>query len=400
MVIPIKMKSIIKVKNECNIFMPRTVYSLYLILSKSKSNKKDNFIIINSFNLQKISNELITLLKKKFTIIFVHKNYSYNTFKRKRTNPIKNFFGINHFSNLKNISNEILNTTYDEFEKINFKNYKKINIYYSSSTFYFNKLCKKFNNINLYFLEHGSGNFLSFVYEDYKYIHDVKYWMKMIVTSIFFKIKGIFIPPEIYYYGPCGKIFDKKKLINNNYIIKYFNLNYRKGFNQIFNFYKKNLSKIKIKNCEYVYLQIPEQYNFNIYKKFLNQIAKKMINQKNLTFLIKPKATNTYKNNKYSIYLKKFFKKEKIKFYFLNEKYKAIPAEVILKFFKIKEIYSAYSTILFSSFYFSNKKIKVNVFTSNLIKKKYKNFLELSPFINEFVKNKYINKRVDYIKLN
>ena len=122
MVIPIKMKSIIKVKNECNIFMPRTVYSLYLILSKSKSKKKNNFIIINSFNLQKISNELITLLKKKFTIIFVHKNYSYNTFKRKRTNPIKNFFGINHFSNLKNISNEILNTTYDEFEKINFKN--------------------------------------------------------------------------------------------------------------------------------------------------------------------------------------------------------------------------------------------------------------------------------------
>ena len=106
------------------------------------------------------------------------------------------------------------------------------------------------------------------------------------------------------------------------------------------------------------------------------------------------------KKNKYSNYLKSFFKKEKINFYFLNEKFQTIPAEVILKFFKVKEIYSGYSTILFSSFYFSNRKIKINAFISNLVKKKYKNHIELMPFVNEFIKKKYVNKNVDYINFD
>ena len=83
----------------------------------------------------------------------------------------------------------------------------------------------------------------------------------------------------------------------------------------------------------------------------------------------------------------------------MDEKYKIIPAEVILKFFKVKEIYSGYSTILFSSFYFSNRKMKINAFISNLVKKKYKNHIELMPFINKFIKKKYINKNVSYIKV-
>ena len=69
------MNSTIKTKNNCNIYIPRTVYSLYMILSKSKSVKEDNFIIINNFNLEKIPSDLIDLLKKKFSIIFVNKNY-------------------------------------------------------------------------------------------------------------------------------------------------------------------------------------------------------------------------------------------------------------------------------------------------------------------------------------
>ena len=82
----------------------------------------------------------------------------------------------------------------------------------------------------------------------------------------------------------------------------------------------------------------------------------------------------------------------------MDEKYKTIPAEVILKFFKVKEIYSGYSTILFSSFYFSNRKMKINALISNLVKKKYKNQIGM-PFINRFIKKKYINKNVSYIKV-
>ena len=46
---------------------------------------------------------------------------------------------------------------------INFLNYKSINIYYGSNNFYFNKLCNRFKNKKLYFLELGVGNFLSFI---------------------------------------------------------------------------------------------------------------------------------------------------------------------------------------------------------------------------------------------
>ena len=201
-----------------------------------------------------------------------------------------------------------------------------------------------------------------------------------------------------YYYGPCGHIFNVKKLTNNNYIIKFFNLDYRKGFNQLFNFYKKKLSKIKKKRSEYMYLQLPHAYDFNTYKKFLKKVSKKVENHKDFIFLIKLKATHSNRRNKYSIYLKKFFKKEKINFFFLNEEYKTIPAEVIFKFFKVKEIYSGYSTILFSSFYFSNRKMKINAFFSNLVKKKYRNHIELMPFINKFIKKKYINKNINYIE--
>ena len=74
-----------------------------------------------------------------------------------------------------------------------------------------------------------------------------------------------------------------------------------------------------------------------------------------------------------------------------------IPAEIIIEYFKVKEIYSAYSTILFSPFYFSNRQIKINAFFSSLIKKKYRTHIELMPFINNFIKNKFINKKVNYI---
>ena len=138
------MKRINLIKKNCNIYIPRTVYSLFLILSKNKPNKDDNFIIINNYNLEKIPNDLIVLLKKnKFSIIFVNKNYSYKVAQNSCKSIIK-YFGINHFINLKNMSNQILQTNYLELSKINFNSYNNINIYYSSNIFYFCNLYKKF----------------------------------------------------------------------------------------------------------------------------------------------------------------------------------------------------------------------------------------------------------------
>ncbi len=384
-----------KYKKKCNLFFPRTIYSLFLILSKKKTFKEDNFLIINDYYSSKIPKNLIKILKNKgFKIIFINKNYSYKRNHISKESKILNFFKINHLYNLNEISNLILKTNYIELNKINLKNYQKIDIYYSSNIFYFSNFCKKFENVNLYFLEHGSGNFLSFVYEDHKYNYDYKYKIKRLITLIFFKMKGIYIPNISFYYGLCFKIFNIKSLINNNYSIKNLNLNYKKGFYQLLNFYKKELIKIKKKEGNYIYLQLPHAYNFRAYKEFLEKISKKRSYNKNSIFLIKLKSTHSSQGNVYINYLKKLFKKEKINYYFLSEKFKMIPAEIIIDHFKVKEIYSAYSTILFSSWYFCNRKIKINIFFSSLIKKKYKNFIELMPFTNQFIK-KNINKSVN-----
>lgn len=387
-----------KNNKECNLYIPRTIYSLFLILSKEKVNSEDNFVIINNYNLEKIPKNLIKLLKKKkFKIIFINKNYSYKNTKVVKKNKIINFFGIYHFLKLNEISNLIIKTNYLELGAIKFEKYQKINIYYSSNLFYFSNFCKKFDNVNLYFLEHGSGNFLSFVYEDYKYNNSYKYRIKILMTSLFFKLKGIYIPNKSFYLGTFFKLFNIKSLTNNNYTIEPLNLNFKKGFYQILNFYKKELSKIKKKEGEYIYLQLPHAYEFRAFKEFLEIISKKNNFNNNSIFIIKLKSTHFNKRNKYNTYLKNFFKKEKINYYFLSEKFKMIPAEIIIEYFKVKEIYSAYSTILFSPFYFSNRQIKINAFFSSLIKKKYRTHIELMPFINNFIKNKFINKKVNYI---
>lgn len=394
------MKHTNQIKKNCNVYFPRSNYSLFIILS-NESKSDDNFVIINNFNLEKIPNEIITLLKKKnFKIIFIKKDYSMRTSNVSKNNIVKKFLVISFLINLKNISSQILKIDYAELSEINFNYYNKINIYYSSNMFYFCNLYKKFNNINLYFLEHGSGNFLTMLYENYKYIYDYKYFFKKIFTMIFFKIRGISLPSNSYYYGISGHIFNTQKLINNNHVIKFINSNYKKGFDQVFNFYKSKLREIKKKNCEYVYLQLPHVYHFHTFQKFLEIVVKKVRNKKNFIFLIKLKAKHTNKQNIYSKYVKRYLKKEKINYCFLNEKFRIVPAEVVIKFFKVKEIYSAYSTTLFSSYYFCNRKIKINAFFSSLVKKKFQNFLELSPLINKFVQKKYINKKVNYIKLN
>lgn len=383
-----------QINKNCNIYFPRSLYSLFLILSK-KNSKDDNFVIINNFNKQKIPKNIILLLKKKkFKIILVNKNYSYSSVFNKEKNLKQNFYFIRYIKNLNNISNKILKTKYNELSEIKFENYYKINIYYSSDIYYFSNLYKNFNNINFYFLEHGTGNFLSYVYENYVYKNSYKFFIKRFIYLFFFKMKKISIPDKIFYFGISGNVFNLKKL-NNDYDINFLNLDYKEGFNELYNFYLKKLSNIKKKKLEYLYLQLPHAYDFIAYTKFIGVILKKISKKKNSIVLVKLKSTHSSKNNIYNRYLLKILKKSNIEICLLGEKFKYIPAEVIIKFFNVKEIYSATSTILFSSSYFYNKHIKINAFFSNSVRKKYGHFIELKPFSNELIKNKY--KRKDFI---
>ena len=232
-----------QINKNCNIYFPRSLYSLFLILSK-KNSKDDNFVIINNFNKQKIHKNIILLLKKKkFKIILVNKNYSYSSVFNKEKNLKQNFYFIRYIKNLNNISNKILKTKYNELSEIKFENYYKINIYYSSDIYYFSNLYKNFNNINFYFLEHGTGNFLSYVYENYVYKNSYKFFIKRFIYLFFFKMKKISIPDKIFYFGISGNVFNLKKL-NNDYDINFLNLDYKEGFNELYNFYLKKLSNI------------------------------------------------------------------------------------------------------------------------------------------------------------
>ena len=287
---------------------------------------------------------------------------------------------------------------YEEFKNINFDNYESVNIYYGSNILYYSNLCKKFKNVNLFFLEHGVGNFLAMIQEYYAYKNNYKKFIINIITFIIFKIKDVHIPNSSFYYGICGYIFDVKKLKYDNQKIIFLKSNFKKGFQQLFSFFKKDLKKIKkIKKNNYIFLNIPYHYELKMYKKYLDYICEKVKFKKNIIILIKIHFGINEK--KYLDLLLNTLRLKKIKYYLFSKKVTKIPAEIIIKYFNVSEIYSGYSTILFSSYYLFNSKKKFNIIFSDSINKKYINHLELNQFSKELIK-KHINKNINYIDLD
>ena len=64
------MKSFKNKKKNCNIYIPRTIYSIILILSQKNLNQSDNYILFNR-NFRIISKELISFLEKKSLKLFM-----------------------------------------------------------------------------------------------------------------------------------------------------------------------------------------------------------------------------------------------------------------------------------------------------------------------------------------
>ena len=387
-------------KKKCNIFIPRNIYSLFLILSKQKSYLEDDYILINENDkyANKIPIEIINFLRiKKFKIVYVNKNYSRKKIKIYQSSFINHLLKINFLISLNHASNEIVKIKYEEFNSINFYNYKFINIYYGSNPFYYSNFVKKYKNVNLFFLEHGMGNFLSFIEEKYIYYSSFKNKIANFIKTLFFKIKGISLPKSSYYYGIYGKVFKLNKLEYNNHKTILLNLDYKKGFNLLFNFYKKDLQKIKKnKKNNYIYLNIPIIYDIKVYKKFLSLVINSLKSKKNYVILLKLHPRES-KEKLYTLYLKKYLRKQNIKFFLLDDIYNDIPVEIILKFFRVKEIYSSYSSILFSIFYFCSKKTKLNAFFSYKIKKKWKERAEHTPNTLNFVKENYHNNNLNIV---
>ena len=75
------MESLNDLKKTCNIFIPRNIFSLFLILSIKKFTKNDDYILINTgkFYSNKIPKDVINFLKKKnYKIILTNKPYIIN----------------------------------------------------------------------------------------------------------------------------------------------------------------------------------------------------------------------------------------------------------------------------------------------------------------------------------
>ncbi len=386
----------------CNIFIPRNIYSLFLILSKKKNTENDDYIIVNSHEAyaRNFPENIIKLLKKKkFKIIFTNKSFLFKNIDNPAVSYLERFFKINFFKNLNYISNKILDEKYEEFSDINFYNYNNINLYFGSDLLYYSNLCKKYKNVNLFFLEHGAGNFFNMLQHNCVRNNNLKEILMIFFRSVFFKMRGVYLPRSTFYFGICGHVFKIKYLEYDYYKIAFIKSDLEKGFKEIFNFYQNQLKTLKYyKKNNYIFLNIPYHYTKNTYKKYLNYFCKNVRYEKNVIVLVNVHVG--YDKNEYIKILIKTLISNNIKYYLLSGSSSNFPAEIILKYFNVNEIYSGYSSLLFTSFYLFREKIKINAIFSNAIMKRYKNLLELNAVSADFIKKKFVNKNVNFIDLD
>ena len=362
-----------------NIFYPRSIISLFIMLSVIKAKKIDR-------------NKNILILEKVYFDNFIkrssNQNFIYNYFKIIKTiSTQETTHRINSYNYLKLYfyNNEIIN----RIRKLNsIKDILKIKYekFYGAGTYLDEVFFQKNRSAKFYFVEHGIGNIYNFT------------------TSNIFKIKihkllknilnYIFSNKSVKYFGYLGILnrrFTSNIFINNEKIKENLKVNlfeFKNVLNEFLHIYKNN-KLLKINNKK-KYILFNWNYLIKPKSNIISEIIKKHnINRKKDIFIIKIHNKSMYNNNKNYNLLVEILFKNKIKIKSIDDKYSFMPLEYIIYHYNIKKIISLMSsTPFYLSIIFPKIKIIFYYSLNKVFTKKYfspeHSYLALKIYQNKF----------------
>ena len=364
-----------------NIFYPRSLISLTIIISYIKEKKLDrkknililekkNFLLfINSLSQINFLNDYFKYIKYVSTEETVHKIFSYNYFKF--------YFYVN--SRINNTTN---NPHVQKILKIKFNNY------YGAGTYLDDVFYKKNKKAKFYYVEHGIGNIVHF-YNLNIFKLKINYLIKFFLNLFFANTRTKYIG----YIGILNKYFKNKIYINEHKIkknIKVNSVNVIKVFSIFSKIYNKFLflSKKKYILFNWNFLIKP---NNNIIIKIINDHK---INLKKNILLIKLHHKNSYNNSNNYHLLKKTLRLNNVNFKIINKKISFLPLEFFIYHFKIKKVISLMSsTIFYTSIVFPKINTSLYFSLNNNLNKKYYTKEHSISALNIYKKN---FKRINY----
>jgi hypothetical protein len=345
-----------------NIFYPRSLISLIIIISYIKEKKLDktkNILILEKKNFSLFINSLpqINFLSDYFKSIkyisteeIVHKIFSYNYFKF--------YFYVNN-----RIKKTINNPYIRKILKI------KFNKYYGSGTYLDDAFYKKNKKAKFYFVEHGIGNIVHFYnlkVLKLKINYLIKFFLNLFFKNTRTKYNG--------YIGILNKHFKNNIYINEHKIKKNIKVNSINVI-KIFSIFSKIYSKFLFlkKNTKKNYILFNWNFlikpNKNIIIKIINDHK---INLKKNVLLIKLHYKTSYNNyNNYNL-LTRTLRLNKVNFKIINKRISFLPLEFFIYHFKIKNVISLMSsTIFYTSIIFPKINKSLYFSLNNNLNKKY-----------------------------
>lgn len=337
-------------KKKCDLYYVRNFISLIHCACITKQIKNKNYKILY-INYKWINKE----------VFLYFKNFFYLYFDEINTFNFKSFDYINsNFTKEKKIGfiNRIILRSKN---LIKFKNkltfiegrYIVENIFSGGDDFHL--LFK--NKKKIYYIEHGIGNYRDgLIYKTKKLLSFINCFLK------FLNLLGF----KIYYlkkYDFYISVLSNKIKLNlnlNNYEVNY--LSTRKKYfvsvlKNMSKYLKKNIKEDRYKNKKKIFLNISgfKYINHNTSLNLIKKVIKKI--NKNEIIIFKDHPRVQQKNIKLKILFKEQLKKNKIKFFEINNNLlKKLPMEFLIYFLNTKKLISSWSTTpLFCSILFNNK---------------------------------------------
>ena len=337
-------------KKKCDLYYVRNFISLIHCACITKQIKNKNYKILY-INYKWINKE----------VFLYFKNFFYLYFNEINTFNFKSFDYVNsNFTKEKKIGfiNRIILRSKN---LIKFKNkltfiegrYIVENIFSGGDDFHL--LFK--NKKKIYYIEHGIGNYRDgLIYKTKKLLSFINCFLK------FLNLLGF----KIYYlkkYDFYISVLSNKIKLNlnlNNYEVNY--LSTRKKYfvsvlKNMSKYLKKNIKEDRYKNKKKIFLNISgfKYINHNTSLNLIKKVIKKI--NKNEIIIFKDHPRVQQKNIKLKILFKEQLKKNKIKFFEINNNLlKKLPMEFLIYFLNTKKLISSWSTTpLFCSILFNNK---------------------------------------------